>query len=115
MDFETQILVCPSDTDSYNIIHHPQYFVWVEQAILEWLDATYQGINNVSYEILKFQCKFLSPGLLYERLTLSLRCKGKKTADGVLKFQVKIIKQANKQPVLDGDFFVKVREVYEAG
>ena len=40
MDFETTIIVGPTDTDSYNIIHHPQYFIWIEKVILEWLIST---------------------------------------------------------------------------
>lgn len=112
MDIEKKIIVGPTDTDSYNIIHHPQYFIWIEKAILEWLISTYENINNIIYEISKFQCKFISPGILYDNLTLYLRCKGNKRLndEDSIKFQVKILNQETKNTVIEADFFVKVRD-----
>ncbi len=110
MDFETTIIVGPTDTDSYNIIHHPQYFIWIEKVILEWLISTYGNIDGLTYEINKFQCKFLSPGVLNDKLTLRLRYKGKKALSdrACLKFQVSIANQTTRHPVIEADFFVKV-------
>ena len=111
MDIEKRIIVRPTDTDSYNIVHHPQYFVWVEEAILEWLISSYGSPENISYEISKFNCKFISPGLLYDTLLLRLLPKGKKANDQqeTVKFQVKLIKDSTKSPVIEADFFVNIR------
>ena len=102
MDFQQTIIVGPTDTDSYNIIHHPQYFIWIEKAIFEWLLSNYDNIEHSTYKIDKFQCKFLSPGNLYDRLTLYLRYKGKKILhDGAnMKFQTKIINQRTRSPII---------------
>ena len=111
MDIEKRIIVGPTDTDSYNIVHHPQYFVWIEEAVLEWLLSTYGSLVNIGYEVEKFNCKFLSPGLLYDPLLLRLMPKGRsKTEQGeTIKFQVKLMKDSTKAPVLEGMFFVNIR------
>ncbi len=111
MDIEKRIIVGPTDTDSYNIVHHPRYFVWIEEAVLEWMLSTYGSLEKLSYEVGKFNCKFISPGLLYDPLLLRLMPKGKsKTEQGEsIKFQVKIMKDNTKAPVIDGVFFVNVR------
>ncbi len=112
MDYEKKILVCPTDTDSYNIIHHPQYLIWAEEAILEWLFSNLKSPDNLEYQMTKFQCKFISPGLLYDRLVLKLMHKGTKrdTDSQILKFHLTIIKELNNGIVIDADFFVKVKE-----
>jgi acyl-CoA thioesterase FadM len=111
MDIEKKIIVGPTDTDSYNIIHHPQYFIWIEDAILEWLISTYRSLEQISYEIQKFQCKFISPGILYDDLLLQLNPKGKKfnNSDENIKFQVRIVKQKTKSSVIEADFFIRVK------
>lgn len=111
MDIEKNIIVSPTDTDSYNIIHHPQYFIWIEEAILEWLISTYGSLERVSYEICKFQCKFISPGILYDNLALQLIPKGRKqtATDEIIKFQVRIMKKQTKSSVIEADFYVKVK------
>ena len=116
MDIEKRIIVGPTDTDSYNIVHHPQYFVWIEEAVLEWLLSTYGRPENLPYEISKFNCNFISPGLLYDPMLLRLMPKGRsKTEQGeTIKFQVKIMKDSTKAPVLDGVFFVNVRGTADA-
>lgn len=112
MDIEKKIIVGPTDTDSYNIIHHPQYFIWIEKAILEWLILTYGGIHELFYQINKFQCKFISPGILYDNLILQLRCKGKKATNNEenIRFQVKLINSKNGGSVMAADFFIKVKD-----
>lgn len=117
MDIEKNIIVGPTDTDSYNIIHHPQYFIWIEKAILEWLISSYGSLEKVSYEICKFQCKFLSPGILYDHLVLQLRLKYRKHVDVAedIKFQARIIKEQNKSSVIEADFYVKVKGEFGDG
>ncbi len=112
MDIEKRIIVCPTDTDPYNIIHHPRYFVWTEEAILEWLISDYGDLNKLSYEITEFRCKFISVGVLYDEMSLRLSPrKRKKAADGEnIKFQVRITNLKNKNQVIDGEFFVRVKE-----
>lgn len=112
MDYEKKILVCPSDTDSYNIIHHPQYLIWSEEAILEWLFSNFDSLDNLDYQISNFQCKFLSPGLLYDRLVLKLINKREKLIDGyrTFKFHIRITKEKSNTLVVEADFFVKVEE-----
>lgn len=112
MEIEKRITVCPTDTDPYNIIHHPQYFIWTEEAILEWLISDYGSPDEISYEITKFRCKFISVGVLYDELSLRLCPRGRKK-DGdeeVVKFQVRITNLKNKNQVIDGEFFVRVKE-----
>lgn len=111
MDIEKNIVVSPTDTDSYNIIHHPQYFIWIEEAILEWLISTYGSLEQVSYKIDKFQCKFLSPGILYDNLVLQLIPKSRKRtpADENIKFQARILKKHSKSSVIEADFYVRVK------
>lgn len=111
MDIEKNIIVSPTDTDSYNIIHHPQYFIWIEEAILEWLILNYSSLEQVSYEIDKFQCKFISPGILYDNLVLQLIYKSRKrtASEENIKFRARIIKKQNKSSVIDADFYVKVK------
>lgn len=111
MNIEKYIIVGPTDTDSYNIIHHPQYFVWIEEAILEWLISAYGSLEQVSYEICGFQCKFISPGVLHDSLLLQLIPKNRKRtdADEILKFQARILKKQGKSTVIEADFYVKVK------
>lgn len=111
MDIEKNIIVTPTDTDSYNIIHHPQYFIWIEEAILEWLISTYGSLEQVSYEICKFQCKFISPGILYDSLVLRLIPKSRKRNDYYedIKFQVRLMIKQSKKTVIESDFYVKVK------
>ena len=111
MDIEKKIIVGPTDTDSYNIIHHPQYFIWVEEAILEWLIASYGSMKDLSYEVSKFHCKFISPGLLYDTLHLRMLPKNRKRnlSEETVKFQVKITN--DKTPVIEADFFVTVKGI----
>lgn len=111
MDIEKNIIVSPTDTDSYNIIHHPQYFIWIEEAILEWLISTYGSLEQVSYDISKFQCKFISPGILYDNLVIQLILKNRKrtATDENIKFQARIVKKQNKSSVIEADFYVKVK------
>lgn len=111
MNIEKDIIVAPTDTDSYNIIHHPQYFIWIEEAILEWLISTYGSLEQVSYEISKFQCKFISPGKLHDSLVLQLIPKSRKCndSDKNIKFQIRIITKQNKKTVIESDFYVKVK------
>lgn len=111
MDIEKKIMVGPTDTDSYNIIHHPQYIIWMEEAILEWLLSTYGNMEKLSYEISKVQCKFISPGVLYDNLLLQLRLKNRTVAhdDENMKFQVKIVNQKDKGSVLAADLFLTVK------
>ncbi len=112
MDIEKRITVCPTDTDPYNIIHHPQYFIWTEEAILEWLISDLGNLNEISYEIIKFRCKFISVGVLYDELSLRLCPRGRKKAEGgeVIRFQVRVTNLKNKNQVIDGEFFVRVKE-----
>lgn len=111
MDIEKKIMVGPTDTDSYNIIHHPQYIIWMEEAILEWLLSTYGNMEKLSYEISKVQCKFISPGVLYDNLLLQLRFKNRTAAhDGEnMKFQVKIVNQKDQGSVLKAELFLTVK------
>ena len=111
MDIEKRIIVRPTDTDSYNIVHHPQYFVWVEEAILECLISSYGSPEKLSYEINKFNCKFISPGLLYDELILRLIPKNRKSSETeeTLNFRAKIIKAGSKATVIEADFFVNIR------
>lgn len=111
MDIEKNIIVSPTDTDSYNIIHHPQYFIWIEEAILEWLISTYDSLEQVSYEISKFQCKFISPGMLYDILVLqfNLRSRNKTTTGENIRFQIRIIKKQSKSSVIEADFNVDIK------
>lgn len=113
MNIENRIIVGPTDTDSYNIVHHPQYFVWVEEALLEWLVSTYGSMENLSYEVSKFHCKFLSPGLLYDTLLLRMLPKNRKSnlTEEPVKFQVKIMNDKTKAPVIEADFFVTVKGI----
>lgn len=115
MDIEKNIIVSPTDTDSYNIIHHPQYFIWIEEAILEWLIPAYGSLEQVSYEICKFQCKFISPGILYDNLVLQLILKSRKrtATDENIKFQVRIMKKQSKSSVIEADFYVKVKGKFD--
>ena len=111
MDIEKSIIVNPIDTDSYNIIHHPQYFVWIEEAILEWLISAYGSLEQVSYEICRFQCKFISTGILYDNLVLRLihKSRSRSDTDENNKFQAKIMKKQDKSTVIESDFYVKVK------
>ena len=104
-------MVGPTDTDSYNIIHHPQYIIWMEEAILEWLISTYGNMEKLSYEISKVQCKFISPGVLYDNLLLRLRLKNRTAAhdDENMKFQVKIVNQKDQGSVLKAELFLTVK------
>lgn len=113
MDIEKKITVGPTDTDSYNIIHHPQYFVWVEEAILQWLLSSYGSMENIRYEVSKFHCKFISPGLLYDTLLLRMLPKNRKSnaTEETVKFQVKIINDKTKAPVIEADFFVNIKGI----
>ena len=115
MDIEKRITVGPTHTDSYNIVHHPQYFVWIEEGIMEWLISTYGGMDGICYEISKFHCKFLSPGILYDSLLVRVIPKGRKGAQGeeTVKFQGKILKDNTKAPVMEGEFVVKIKEITE--
>lgn len=110
MDIEKKIIVGPANTDSYNIIHHPQYFIWIEEAILEWILSFYGSLEQVSYEICKFQCKFISPGILYDDLVLQLFSKDRKHngSDEIIKFQVRIVKQQSRSSIIEADFYAKV-------
>lgn len=111
MDIEKKIIVGPTDTDSYNIIHHPQYFIWVEEAILEWLILTYGSMDGLSYEVNQFHCKFISPGLLYHPLLLRLIPKNRKRnlPEESVKFQVRIMNEKTKASVIEADFFVTIK------
>lgn len=113
MDIEKKIIVGPTDTDSYNIVHHPQYFIWVEEAILNWLISTYGSMEGLSYDVTKFHCKFISPALLYDSLLLRIIPKSRKSnlTEETVKFQIKLMKDATKAPVLEADFFVTIKGI----
>ncbi len=105
MDIEKQILVGPTDTDPYNIVHHPVYFNWMEQAILQWILETYGSMNSISYTIEQFQCKFISSAKLYDELSLRLHPKRKENR---ILFQGKITNQKNNQLLVEESFFVRI-------
>lgn len=111
MNVVKKIRVGPTDTDSYNIVHHPQYFIWIEEAILEWLLSTFGNLHQISYEIGKFQCKFISPGILYDNLLLQLNPKGRKStgSEETVKFQVRMFNEETKHSVIEADFFVAIK------
>ncbi len=111
MNIEKKILVGPTDTDPYNIVHHPVYFNWMEEAILQWILETYGSLNSISYQIDKFQCKFISPARLYDELILHLH--SKRIGKSFL-FQGKIIDKKNNTLCVDETFYLRIEgEIYE--
>ncbi len=105
MDIEKKILVGPTDTDPYNIVHHPVYLNWMEEAILQWILEEYGSLKSISYRIEKFQCKFISPARLYDELILRLYLKRK--GQSIL-FQGKIINQNTNTLCVDENFWVRI-------
>lgn len=89
MGLEKSLRVMPTDTDPYNIIHHPQYFVWIEEAVLEWLISDVGSLTEISYGIDNFSTKFISSGVLYDELILRLNLRSRKrlTAEKNLNFE----------------------------
>lgn len=116
MGFEKSLRVMPTDTDPYNIIHHPRYFVWIEEAVLEWLISDTGSLDGISYGIENFTCKFISSGVLYDELILRLNLRSRKKADGgeKYKFRVGITNKKTKKTLLEGDFLVGVSEKTDA-
>lgn len=105
MDIEKNIIVGPTDTDSYNIIHHPVYFIWTEQAILQWLLNTYKSLDLNTYKIEKIQSKFITPGKLYDELILYLHPKKRNER---IQFQGRIINVETKKLLVEINFWVRI-------
>ena len=95
------ITVGPTDTDSYNIVHHPMYFVWAEAAVYDYVMQNRSAFpqlregSGFGCRLEQLQSKFHMPGRLYDRLELQTVCKTSCGADGLSRFAVRICREAD--------------------
>lgn len=113
-DSSIQIRVGVTDLDSYNIVHHPQYLIWCEKAIWEWMrewasEKEMEGIGL--FDVKKVVCKFCGAARLGEMLEIYVKENAKEEEFGgdKRKFSVRIENTVTKARVLEGDFEIAVR------
>ena len=114
------IRVGPVDIDSYNIVHHPQYLIWCEKAILQWMEEyapnkeRYKR-NIYRYVVKKFECKFCNPAEFDDELQICVKAIKKDLTKDMLsedrenwKFHIRIENAATKARVIDGEFEIRI-------
>lgn len=108
-----QIVVGPMDTDSYNIVHHPVYFVWAEAAIHHYFRSNPSEFLSITAEaeltIAGIRCKFNHPAKLYDELTIYTK-HIKVLENGCHQFHVKIVNEVRRDDILDATLDIEFSE-----
>lgn len=102
-DSQYSVTVGPTDTDSYNIVHHPMYLVWCEAAIYQYLLANPETYPVTEYEIRHFSCKFQSPARLHDRLNAVVVCAAQRQ-DEPTQFRVQLSNAETGAVVVNAKF-----------
>lgn len=110
-----EVTVGPADTDSYNIVHHPMYFVWFEQAIYRYItEHPADFAARTDFTIVGFQCKFSRPAKLHDKLAVSARPKPHPAANGNPQFEVRIVNALQRYPVLSANVEIRLSQQTES-
>lgn len=96
-----EVTVGPTDTDAYNIVHHPMYFIWAEAAIYRYmLENPVDATAHMDFSIAEIHCKFSRPARLHDQLSIFTKPKLRRLENGNLQFDVKIINTRQRYNVL---------------
>lgn len=98
-----EITVGPADTDAYNIVHHPMYFIWAEAAIYRHMaENMADTLSQRDFTIAAIHCKFNRPARLHDQLSIFTKPRTRPLDNGNLQFEVKIVNTRQRYPVLTG-------------
>jgi acyl-CoA thioesterase FadM len=88
--------VLPGDTDSYEIVHHPNYFVWFEYAIREDMLSRYEeadGICNITCEIIDIRTRFITAAVEGDLIGIVAEYKGSCDDGQYIEYDLKCIRE----------------------
>ena len=105
-----------TDTDSYQIVHHPVYLIWIEKAILEELATHLEKYALVSspalLRIVSFRAKFSHPSFLGSHVAVRVKPLDRKNIvtgqNSFFRFSIQIDDLSNKHLLLTATVAVKV-------
>lgn len=107
-----------ADTDSYQIVHHPVYLIWIEEAILEEISIHPREYVLESppalLRIISFRAKFIHPAFLGSHVTIRVKPLDRKPIgkekNSFFRFSVQIDDLSNKQLVLTANVTVDISD-----
>lgn len=111
------VTVGSTDTDSYNIVHHPMYFVWSEAAVYDYVRQERAAFPQLpegsafTCKLEQLRSKFQTPGHLYDRLELQTVCKSVCDADGLSRFSVNICREEDHGLLVSMSCAVRLAEL----